>query len=275
MQIHNLQNDSYFIQLNESIGDKQRIIDWVKGSKVLDAGCGSGMLTIYLFCQGYDVKGVDLSLLSYKYMSEMGMANNFVHGNLLDLSMYFEKESLDTIIFSSVLHEVFSYNDFKHGKVSFTIENAMKLLKQGGRIIIRDGVKSREFNKRIIRFKDVNDILFLTEYCRRFKGRNIRYNQIDDMTFEMSGDDAMEFLYTYTWGWESFDREVEEQYGVMSMDKYVELLERCGGKIVHAEEYLQEGYQKNLEKKIEFYDNNMNSAPLPNSNMLLVVEKVH
>lgn len=262
-------------QMNKSIGDKERMIEWIEGKKVLDAGCGSGVLTHSLFNLGYDAYGIDLSMLSFKQMKERNLANRFVHGNLLDMSLYFGENEFDTIIFSSVLHEVYSYNGFNLQDIEGTLRNAMRILKKGGRIIIRDGVENiNRHQKRIIRFKDLNDVLFLTEYMRRFKGRNVPIcRKIDKLTYEMYVNDAMEFLYTYTWGWESFDREVQEQYGVMSLNEYMDLAQNIGGELLHAEQYLQSGYELNLRHKIEFFDSEMNHMRIPNSNMLLIIEK--
>ncbi|GAB6253652.1 hypothetical protein BCSAG_49700 [Bacillus cereus] len=272
--MHELQTVEYMNQMDNNIGDKSKMLKWITGSKVLDAGCGGGALTDELYnTHGYDAYGIDLSLLSYKSMYDRGLQKRFVHGNLLDMSLYFDEGAFDTIIFSSVLHEVFSYNGFNYGCVEETLENAMKILPKGGRIIIRDGVKSPTHSYRRIRFKDANDILFLTEYCRRFKGRRVNYKVVDKNTFEMLTNDAMEFLYTYTWGWDSFDREVQEQYGVFSLAKYEALAKRIGGEVLFSQEYLQKDYTKHLREKVVFMNEKGYPVDLPSSNMILVIEK--
>lgn len=271
----NLQTQEYMRQMDSNIGDKTKLLQWIKhDGKVLDAGCGGGELTLQMLNNwGLDAYGIDLSLISYENFIAKGIKDRFIHGNLLDMSIYFNKEEFDTIIFSSVLHEIYSYNGFHLGDIDNTLENALKALKTGGRIIIRDGVKSARYGYRRVKFKNKNDILFLTEYCRRFKGRNIWYKIIDNEYFEMKTDDMMEFLYTYTWGWESFDREVQEQYGVHTLEKYEMIARRMGAKIIHSEEYLQQGYVDSLSEKIEIYDEDMNPVDLPSSNMILVIEK--
>ncbi|MED3440245.1 methyltransferase domain-containing protein [Bacillus subtilis] len=268
-----LQNEEYMNQMNSSLGDKERMLQWINGDKVLDSGCGSGVLTEALYSRGYKAHGIDLSLLSYKEMRKRGLVDKFIHGNLLDMSIYFDECQFDTVIFSSVLHEVYSYNGFEKNNIVETLRNALKIIKSGGRIIIRDGVKCSDNKERIIRFKDKNDALFLTEYCRRFKGREILYQQVDKYAFSMDANDAMEFLYTFTWGWDSFEREVQEQYGVFSLEDYKNLAIMLGAKVVHAEEYLQLGYKENLLEKIDYLNKDGHHVSLPNSNMLLVLEK--
>jgi SAM-dependent methyltransferase len=271
----NLQTDEYMEQMDSNVDDKMKVLQFIKGKKILDAGCGGGELTALLNWDfDYDAYGIDLSLLSYRKMLDRGLQNKFIHGNLLDMSMYFDEEEFDTVIFSSVLHEVYSYNGFHLGDIDQALENAVKIIPEGGRIIIRDGVSSANYERRRIRFKDLNDVAFLMEYCRRFKGRKIRFKQIDKLTYELNSNDAMEFLYTYTWGWDSFEREVQEQFGVMSLGRYVNLLNRIGTKVIHAEEYLQEGYNDYLLSKIDFFYEDMRPVELPSSTMIIVAEKI-
>ena len=52
----------------------------------------------------------------------------------------------------------------------------------------------------------------LEQYVREFKGRIIQYEVLADNTVKMPVNDAMEFLYTYTWGEDSFVHEVQEQF---------------------------------------------------------------
>ena len=64
---------------------------------------------------------------------------------------------------------------------------------------------------RVIRFKDAGGMKFFQE----FKGRIIQYEVLADNTVKMPVNDAMEFLYTYTWGEDSFVHEVQEQFGIL------------------------------------------------------------
>ena len=56
-------------------------------------------------------------------------------------------EKVYAIIFSSILHEIFSYTETENGRfelssVKEALRNAYDSLNPGGRLIIRDGVKS-------------------------------------------------------------------------------------------------------------------------------------
>ena len=55
---------------------------------------------------------------------------------------------------------------------------------------------------------------FFDLFVEQFEGRKISFEPIGDRV-RLSSADAMEFLYTYTWGPQSFPYEVREQYGVL------------------------------------------------------------
>ena len=91
----------------------------------------------------------------------------------------------------------------------------------------------------------------------------------------MFENDAMEFLYTYTWGEESYPMEVQEQFGYYSPSSYLDMFSRIGNfKVIECKHFLQEGYEEHLLKKIEFYDENRVKIPLPDSTCVIVIEKV-
>ena len=97
---------------------------------------------------------------------------------------------------------------------------------------------------------------------------------------ELSTPDAMEFLYTYTWGPASFPYEVRELYGILTYDDYVaKLLEWApGAKVIEIpaalRSYLQPGYRTALAGKIELTDETDRAVELPDSNCLIVIEKL-
>src|SRR5690606_13139271 len=99
---------------------------------------------------------------------------------------YFKNNEIDTIIYSSIIHELFSYIEFDGNKFNYdTIKKALisayEILPSKGRIIIRDGIMTEEKeSRRIIKFKNKEDIKILNRYCNDFKGRNIKYTKIKE-----------------------------------------------------------------------------------------------
>lgn len=277
----------YLNTMNQSLIFKARILDYITGKNILDVGPGGGALMDLIEDKNpsLNVYGIDISsnvidtLTKKKHKEKRRW--NIVKGDALNLKDYFKKESLDTIIYSSIIHELYSYIPYNGKKFNIdTVKKALKsayeILPKGGRIIIRDGIKTEPENEyRIIKFKNIEDNKVLDNYCNDFKGRKITYERLSDIKVKMLVNDAMEFLYTYTWGPDSYPLEVQEQFGYLTPTEYISLIKENlkGAKIITCDAFLQEGYEENLLNKISFYDDKMNVVKLPNSTCIIVIEK--
>jgi len=190
------------------------------------------------------------------------------------------------VIFCSILHEVYSYTErsgtkFHLESVRDVIRASWATLRPGGRIVIRDGVMPPPATRRIkLIAPDARSTFDL--YVAQFEGRQIQFRELAPDRVELSAPDAMEFLYTYTWGPASFPYEVRELYGILPYADYVSaLVDWVGGpdaaKVVdipaEARSYLQSGYRDNLAGKISLTDEQDRPVELPDSNCLIVIEK--
>lgn len=278
---------NYLNTMNKSINQKAIILNYLVGNDILDVGPGGGALMDLILekNKNLNVYGIDIAsnvidALNKKKKDE-SKKWNVIKGDALNLNNYFEKESMDTIIYSSIIHELFSYIEYNGRKFNYeviikTLKSAYDILRKGGRIIIRDGIKTEQVNDyRIIEFKNTYDLEILDRYCNDFKGRNITYQKIGDNKVKMLVNDAMEFLYTYTWGEDSYSLEVKEQFGYYTPSEYISMIKDNleGVKIIECNAFLQDGYEKNLLNKISIYDEDMNVVKLPNSTCIIVVEK--
>lgn len=286
-RFHN--EEKYLADMHNGGDDKKVILNYIKGENILDVGPGSGIMLDILeeHDNSLNVTGIDFSQNVINVLNERKFKENkawkLVKGDAFNMSDYFEKDTFDSIIFSSVIHEFFSYLEkdgfkFNLETVSEALKSAYTVLKPGGRIIIRDGIMSETSHFRIIKFKDGKDIEILKKYKNDFKGREIQYEVLSSDTVKMNENDAMEFLYTYTWGEESYVHEVNEQFGYLSKSKYEELIYDSLGKdnvkVIKLASYLQEGYPENLKDKIEYFDENFNEVVLPDSTAIIVIEKI-
>lgn len=195
------------------------------------------------------------------------MKHNFVEGPL--------ENKVDSIIFSSILHEIFSYNETENGhfdieSVKLALKNAYHSLNKGGRIVIRDGVKTEGTGTLEFKMKTVEGPNFITSFYNDFKGLpNVdRKFMIKGDTFVGDVNFMREFLFTYTWGNESYAHEVHEQFGYFTLNEFKEFFTSIGAKIIEAQSFFEEGYYEHLKDKVdlprEFY---------PDSNCIIVVEK--
>lgn len=286
-RFHN--EETYLNHMNSSADDKRVILDYLKGETIVDVGSGGGVLLdmIEEETEGKKVYGIDASEnvieTLKKKKQEESRAWEVIKGDALAFRETFAKESVDTIVYSSILHELFSYIEydgkkFNHEVIRKGLLSAYEVLKVGGRIIIRDGIMTEEKDEmRVIRFKEAGGMKFLEQYVQEFKGRQIQYEVVEENVVKMPVNDAMEFLYTYTWGEESFAHEVQEQFGIFTPNEYQAFVADTFGdkvKVVVAKSYLQDGYTQHLWKKISFEDEYGTPAVLPNSTFFMVLEKV-
>lgn len=277
----------YLKTMNSSVNGKKIILNYLVGKNILDVGPGGGVLMdlIEETNPKYNVYGIDLASNVIEELSRKKIKEkrhwHLIQGDALNINEYFKKGSIDTIIYSSIIHELFSYIEYNGKKYNIdtvikTLKSAYDIIPKGGRIIIRDGIKTEpEDEYRIVEFNNISDIKILDDYCHDFKGRHIKYEKLSKNKVKMLVNDAMEFLYTYTWGEEAYALEVQEQFGYLTPSAYVKLIEENlkDSKIVECRSFLQKGYERNLLNKITIYDESGNITKLPNSTCIIVIEK--
>lgn len=279
-------NEANYLQtMNAARSDKQRMLDFVKPGTIVEIGPGGGVVLDLLeerFAAS-EIVGVDLSQEVVAALGARAAAGGhrwkIVLGAAEDLARHVP--AADTVVFCSILHEVYSYTEprFQLASVERVVRAAFDILRPGGRIVIRDGVMPPAGTRRIrMLAPDVKQVLEL--YCAQFEGRRIAYTELAPDRVEMTAPDAMEFLYTYTWGPASFPYEVRELYGILPYDEYVASLvrwcggpERCAVVDTPLRSYLQPGYAAALADKIELTDERDRPVPLPDSNCLIVIER--
>ncbi|HEY5923401.1 MAG TPA: methyltransferase [Kofleriaceae bacterium] len=298
---------AYLASMNAAKTDKERMLEYVRPGKprvtdrsgpayepgrIVEIGPGGGVVLDLLEAKFPDAEiiGVDLSQEAIAALEARARAGNrkwrVVLGAAEILPELVGAQSVDTVVFCSILHEVYSYTEregekFRLESVRDVIRAAWTTLKPGGRIVIRDGVMPPAGTRRI-RFLAPDARPTFDLYVAQFEGRRIAFRELAADRVELSAADAMEFLYTYTWGPASFPYEVRELYGILPYDDYVSaLVEWVGGpdgaKVIdipaHLRSYLQPGYREHLVGKIELTDDHDRPADLPDSNCLIVIER--
>lgn len=283
----------YLATMNAARSDKERMLDWVRPGTVVEMGPGGGVV-LDLLEQHFpdsDLVGLDISEAVIEELRRRGTAEQrawrVLQGDAFELADIFGEGSLDTVIFCSVLHEIYSYVEwegraYRLDAVRAMLREAYRTLKPGGRIVIRDGVKPAAAG-RVVTFIDPEGPDFLRRFVDEFEGRDIVVDWVDEKTARMSAPDAMEFLYCYTWGAASFPYEVREQYGIMERDEYeaavLDWLSDFDPPAVAVElrselrSYLQPGYRDGLADKVRLSDDAGRPVALPDSNALWVFEK--
>lgn len=290
--------DSYLATMNQSLGYKtvisEYIPDNVEGHTVIDVGPGGGALMDHILEEHPDMKviGVDISENVIEKLGQIKTAQNkkwdFIKGDArrlnelhktsTELKEILKPGSVAAVSFCSIIHEIYSYNNFSYEAIKEALQAAFDLLCIGGRIIVRDGIKTEpEAQDRVITFKTPDGMPFLERYAADFKGREIKYSVVGENKVKMSVNDAMEFLYTFTWGEESYSCEINEQFGYFTPSEYLEFISDVLGekaKVTNFKHYLQDGYEGHLLPKIDFTDEEGNVIKLPDSTAVIVIEKL-
>ena len=281
--------EKYLNTMNKVVtSSKYAVIDYAVGDVIVDVGSGGGVLLDRLESSlpGKQIIGTDISTnvidtLNAKKKQEGHQWNvvihNFVEGP-------FERKA-DSVIFSSILHEIYSYTEGKNGRfdienVNIALKNAFDSLNPGGRILIRDGIKTDSDEICKIHFKTPEGLDFFDNYCKDFEGlkdipeeKRVLDRNEKELTVTGNVNFLREFMFTYTWGKQSYAHEVQEQFGYYTLKDYVAYLESIGATIVEAKELLEGGYVRNLSKLIDFYDENGQERTYPDSNCIIVAEK--
>ena len=96
--------------------------------KVLDLGCGSGWLSVFMSKYGFEITGIDISQPAIelgKIWAQEDNANiNLIAGDLLDLP--FEESSFDAVVCNSVIEH------FRMDQAKIVFEKIHKILTPGG-----------------------------------------------------------------------------------------------------------------------------------------------
>ncbi len=283
------EEESYLQTMNQTIDYKRVILDYITGNSVIDIGPGGGALMDLIEERFPEKKiaGVDIAQNVLDSLKKKKQLENrkwdVIYGDALNLGQYIEKGTVDTVIFCSILHELFSYieyngKQFNHETLAAAFKSTFEILPLGGRIIIRDGIMTEPVNqKRIIKFLSEEGMEFLKRYVKDFKGREIKFTLVGHNEVCMPINDAMEFLYTYTWGEKSYIHEINEQFGYFTPSGFEGFISEVLGesaKIVDSKHFLQEGYTIALSQKIEFFNEERIPVRLPDSTCLVVIEKI-
>ncbi|PZT55109.1 class I SAM-dependent methyltransferase [Paenibacillus silvae] len=285
-RFHN--EETYLADMNSSGDYKKVLLDYIVGKRVLDIGPGGGVLLDLIEQEKPEVEpiGIDISSNVIEALERKKQLESHrwhvMKGDALQLDQYVEAGTVDTVIFSSILHELYSYIErdghrFNTDTVAAALRSAFQVLSPGGRILIRDGIMSEpESLKRRIRFLEPDGMQWLERYAADFKGRVITYERLSDHEVMLPINDAMEFLYTYTWGEEAYVHEIQEQFGIFTPQAYEQCIRETLGEeadILMLRHFLQDGYTEALAERIMIMDEHGEPVSLPDSTCLIVIEK--
>ena len=255
-----------------------------KNSKnILDVGCGSGVMLKALEMENPNatLTGLDLNIDAINSLKE-NTNYKLYHMDFMNL----KEVKFDTIIFSSILHEISSYHNdpdkrFTEKPILEAFIKSNDLLEDGGSIIVRDGLLlpyQQGYNKVLVSFNNVEDGEWLYKFRNDFRGfDNIDINteiiKLDNNMYLVSEGFLKEFLCKYTWGSESYPREINERFGILTKDEWTSLIKEAGFRIETIVESKEE-YEKYLSPKIKITDKCGGYYEYPNMTIMFKATKV-
>jgi SAM-dependent methyltransferase len=196
----------YLASMNAAKNDKARMLEHVKPGRIVEVGPGGGVVLDLLEQRfpGSQVIGIDASRMVVDQLQERQRREKrqwkIVHADAFQLPQVVGEAKIDSVIFCSVLHEVYSYVEyasdaggttsrFRLEAVRDLLRAAYRTLQHGGRIVIRDGITPPP-GERILRFIAPDAREFFELFARQFEGRPIQFEQLADDKVKLSAADA-------------------------------------------------------------------------------------
>ena len=295
-RVHN--EAAYLATMNAARSDKARMLDFAVPGTIVEVGPGGGV--VLELCaerfRGTRVVGLDVSRAVVEALQQKTAGGDagyeVLEGDAFELPRIFGVGEVTTVIFCSVLHEIFSYVPWGDPPARFRLEAvdaivaaAYRALAPGGRIVVRDGVAPPD-EPRVVEFLDPawREGLDLFQKC--YEPRRISFVELSPRRVRLGARDLYEFLTTFTWGPDSFPYEVREQRAVLPRDEYeARLVAACSAAeperparalVVPADlaSYLQPGYPANILPHLRILDARAEvEVPMPDVNGVIVLEK--
>jgi SAM-dependent methyltransferase len=222
----------------------------------VDKGCGTGLLLVHLseLFPTSQIVGMDLSRELLRLAESQHYPNqnvSIVRGDIV--KQHFHAGTVSTAIFSSVMHELYSYNGYDRDVVRQALRNTHAELKPGGRIIIRDGVAPPR--RRVWMRCDAETEERFRRFAREFKGKSsepglqfTEYLFRRGRWFVLSLHGANELLSKKDY-LENWAIEVHEEFGVFTLAGWRRELRAAGFRVVEARSYLNPWILKNRYRR--------------------------
>ena len=189
--------ERYDFYMNSSMSDKiSAVIPYInEGDTVISVGAGTGKLEMAIvdIVSSVKMKALDASMPMLETIEGLNEENLDINNPSIHHvepilahaeDLPFGNETADVIIASSIVHEIASYvNDFTFGeKVEEFYENVAKVLKHGGRFILRDFVQPENPDEEIIMNvgkrlteNESDPAEFIEKFAEAFRGDDLTY----------------------------------------------------------------------------------------------------
>jgi SAM-dependent methyltransferase len=252
---------------------------------IVDKGCGTGTLLVHLseLFPTSQIVGMDLS----RELLHLAESQHYTNHNVTIVKAniihpHFPPGTVSTALFSSVIHEIYSYNGYDRDQVRLALRTTLAELRTGGRVVIRDGV--RPPRRRVWMGCDAETEERFRRFAREFKGKSaspgVRFQErrFDGRTWFVLGlPEANEFLskkdYLTNWA-----IEVNEEFGVFTLPQWRRELRGLGYRVIEARSYLNPWILENRYRgRVRLHADGSagpgEELPFPDTTAVLVAER--
>ncbi|MHB8872481.1 MAG: methyltransferase domain-containing protein [Myxococcaceae bacterium] len=270
---HHRDFQSYGAQMDAALKQKlEDLLPWVRPGRIVDKGCGTGKLLVELsrlFPESSFV-GVDLSREFLRRCDENHYAAedvDFLFGNIVEAQV--PPGSATTVVFSSVVHEIYSYGGYDLAPVHRALSSAARELAPGGHLLVRDGVSPGEDPWRL-RLLDASALERFGRFATEFKkGQGAPHQRLGPDEVRLSAHLANEFLCKKDY-LENWHLEVHEEYGTFTVQGWREALDRAGFDPVEVRAYVNPWIAEHRYcGTVELYDDGGQALGWPATNVVV------
>lgn len=215
------------------------------GSLLLDIGTGTGALLAAVTAERPDLRlaGVEISpTLRAASQDLLGQRAQLYDARAGALPL--ADGSVDAVVFSSVLHEVYSYQGYDHAAVGLALAEAARVLRPGGRVAVRDGVAPDRGSQPIwLELTDPAQLPVFTRFLDGFRpdheapGIAAEPHPSRERLWRTSLHEAAEYLSKKDY-LANLDSELHEEFGVHTLDGWADALRAAGFGAVKAGAYV-------------------------------------
>lgn len=267
------------------------------GAHIIDAGCNLGTMTYAMSSLNpqHRITGLDINPQALETA-----ANNYKRDNLeFRQANLFEKfapdNSVDAIINSFVLHEIYSASLYNERLIPKLLERQYSALKENGHILIRDYILPSSFEYVLLEIKDKgvssNDIMKMSEsdLLIWYSERTRSIHEVDAAGFFIEElppnyPSTRLFRLPIKWAYEFILRKddranllqsVTKEYAFFTEQEFRRELRALGSRIVYSAPHWDEGFLKTrYDGKIRMYREDGTSMGPPPTSHIIVAQKV-
>lgn len=271
------------------------------GAKIVDAGCHDGAMTYAMAALKPDVHftGIDIDAGAIRHAREKYSLPNLSYelGNIYTDLL---ENSVDTIINSFCLHEIYSASFFNERLIELALQKQYKALKEGGSLIIRDYMNPPTTDYVLIEFSDTapagdtfdtcSEADLLVWFSENARARSLQNgNNSADCGFfleELPSNFPRTRLFRVPekWAYEFILRkddrarlkeELAKEYAFYSEEEFRKHFTALGARLTYSGPHWDEGFLKSrYTGKIRLYDESGKRLGPPPTNHILVVHKI-